>query len=38
MTYFDLVFSAGAEIGQSLIVFLLVAITFDYIRQALFNK
>ena len=38
MTYYDLVFVAGSEIGQSLIVFLLVAITFDYIRRCLFER
>lgn len=37
-TYYNLVFEAGAFIGQGLIVFLLVAITFDYIRKCLFER
>lgn len=36
MTYYDLVFVAGAQIGQSLIVFLLVAIFFDFVYKMLF--
>lgn len=37
-TYYNLVFEAGGYIGQSLIVFLLVGLTFDYIRKCLFER
>lgn len=37
MTYYDLVFNAGAEIGQGLIVFLLIALIFDYLYKMLFR-
>jgi hypothetical protein len=36
MNYYDLVFKGGAIIGQSCIVFLLVALTFDYMRTMIF--
>lgn len=36
MNYYDLIFEAGSVIGQSCIVFLLVAILFDYLRTMIF--
>lgn len=36
MGYYDLVFEAGAEIGQACIVFLLLALLLDYMRTMIF--
>lgn len=38
MGYYDLIFSAGAMIGQSCIVFLLLALMFDFMRSMIFSK
>lgn len=37
-SYYNLVFEVGSIVGQSLIVFLLVGLTFDYVRKALFER
>ena len=38
MSYFDLVFVAGTQVGQGCIVFLLLALMFDFMRSMIFSK